>query len=62
VLDLLGGLRQRACQHGGPFPIVLHQVIGHSLRRLRPDARQAAQRFGKEIETRGRFHLGVVKK
>jgi hypothetical protein len=41
--------------------IVLHQVIGHALRRLRPDARQRAQRFDERRQGGRLFHaLGTL--
>lgn len=42
VLQMLGGEHQRAAELFSARPIVLHQMIGHALRRLGTHARQRA--------------------
>ena len=40
--------------------VALQQMEGHALRRLRPDAGQAAQCFDQLFETGWRFHEAVT--
>ena len=53
VVDRVHRLVQRARQHGRAFAVMLQQVKGHALRRLRTNAGQAPQRLGQEVERPG---------
>jgi type IV pilus biogenesis protein CpaD/CtpE len=49
-------LAQGARQHVRAFAVMLQQMECHALRRFRPDAGQAAQRFGQQFQ-----RLGVLR-
>ena len=53
-------LIERATESLCPWVVTLQQVESHALRRFRPDARQAAQRFDQLFEGRWGFHKAVI--
>ena len=52
MADALEREPERVAEALRPGLVALQQVIGHALRRLRPDAGQAAQRGDELIESR----------
>jgi len=52
MTDRSQGMRDGLTQTLRAFPVVLQQVIGHSLSRFWPDAGQAAQRLDQRLKTR----------
>jgi hypothetical protein len=59
VLKPIDRMRHRAGNLYGAITIMLHQVIGHALRRFRAHAGQAAQGLSQHLEAGRCFHVAV---
>lgn len=57
MMHRLDSLRERAPERGRAIPVVLHEMVGHALGGLGPNAGQTAQRFRQKIKRRGGFQF-----